>query len=261
MKGSYILAIPMLIILSIITSCDKFPFDDDQYGDVCNVVEFKQNMEFDNSEGILTIEYDQTDMITEMNYTLTNFPQQKMTVTYNNNTVFADYYLDGKFWGSAEAPVDLNGNIQSCIWYDSLGATLSEQFFYYDENEHLVEINGINQFTNSSASLDIEWTGNNATRFTRTDGPTMTCTYNIGLTSSCKMGKGNTALLFQPVDANIAISFSEDLLKSMTTEGFGEPIYFEYELDDHDKVRIVYWSTESSGIYGSTEISYECHDK
>ena len=256
MKVKFLYPILGITLLGLMTTCDDIPFDDDQYGDVCNVVK----VEILNTE-TTTLEYDQYDMLTEISTFGSNIPTTRMVVVYNNNTAFADFYLNGQFYGSAEAPIDENGNLLSCIWTDSTGVDVAEETFFYDAEGHLIQVNGTNYFTGSSESLFIEWTNGNPTKFLRTMGPTIACEYFTGQFSSLRMGQENVVFLFQEVDANVAMMFSQDLLKVYDREGIiiGEPMYLEYEIDSDGKARILYWSTESNGNFGTTNIDYDCH--
>lgn len=250
-------------IFAFIVSCDEIPFDDDQYGDICNVISIKGESTSPSVTPITTtIAYDQYDWITDFERSMENSISSKMVVTYNDNMAFADFYINNQYFGSAEAVLNEYGNLLNCIYSDSLNTDIAELNFFYDSNNQLIKVEGTDYLNGVSGTWLIEWTNGNPTRITDASGVSIKIQYFAGLKSSFKWGKGNVALLINGIgDIHI---YSEDLMQVYDVDGIsplGEPIYLEYEFDSDDKVREIYYSSKSNGIFGTNFIDYECYDK
>lgn len=252
-----------IAISGFIISCDEIPFDDDQYGDICNVISIKgESTSPSVTPMTTTVEYDQNDWITEFERSMENSISSKMVVTYNNNMAFADFYVNSQYFGSAEAVLDEDGNLLNCIYSDPVNTGIAELNFYYDSNNQLIKVEGTDYLSGLSGTWLIEWDNGNPTKITDANNITIKIQYFAGLKSSFKWGKGNVALLMNGI-SDIHI-YSEDLMQVYDVDGIsplGEPIYLEYEFDSDDKVREMYYSSKSNGIFGTNFIDYECYDK
>lgn len=256
MRLSFFPIVTVLLILSLTSGCEKDPYDDDQYGNTCLVTKFRTP-----DQGSVTFDYDQHDFLSSFTQKSSTMPPILMTVTYNNNIAFADYYADGQRLGSTEATLDSLGYIMQVQSEDSTGNNLGTWTLSYDTEHHLTHLHFYDFANQKEVDIQIDWQDGNAVRFHTPNG-TIDCQYDNGVRSSLHLGSGNVALLSQLSIPNIAFCFSKDLLKTYDTQGveIGEPIYVEYDFDSHDKVRKLFFSSSSGAIKGQTEVSYFCYD-
>jgi hypothetical protein len=82
------------------------------------------------------------------------------------------------------------------------------------------------------------------------------CNYYTSQTSSLKFGYGNVDLLFDRVDADIALFYSNDLLKKYDINGIVQTMSLSYDFDRDGKARKIFENTDYSK--GTTGVDYEC---
>ncbi len=243
-----------VLAILLFTGCDEDKYDDDQYGDHCLVLQTS------GPEGSGTFaEYDQYDRI--ISFSTTNQGQNvRMEVTYNNGMAYADYYISNELRGTAEATLNANGDLVDAVGFDLQGVEMGTLQFEYNEDHTLSSMTGQNLIEGLEATASIAWVNGNAVSFTGPNG-TVVCDYYTGERSSLNYGHGNVLLLLQPEFGNVATVYSRDLLKTFDKNSVILPqaIHFSYEKDSDDKVREAYYSTTSSGDFGTTRFTYECH--
>lgn len=238
------------------SSCEEdLPYDDDQYGSNCMVVRSEISDFF-----VRTIDYDQLDRVIEVSTNGNGMEPERMTVTYNNNIAFADFFRGGQLLFSIEAPLNEAGNVIESTATDAAGTEVAYQSFTYNPSDQIVSIAGRNAILNTEDSLVVVWTNDNATRFKRQVVPDVICDYYSGKESTFNVGLGNVILLYMQVDGDIAQIYSKELLKTYDLNGVivGQPIHFTYDLDSDDKVRKIFSSLSSGNPQQSTTIDYEC---
>jgi YD repeat-containing protein len=248
--------LPLIALLStLFAGCDEDKYDDDQYGDHCLV----HKIEVVDGP-TTTITYDQFDRVISMNFLMPGQNSGRMEVVYNNGMAFFDYFISNELKQTAEATLNQRGDLLDVIIYDEFGIEAGGLNFVYNSDNRAVNLSGQDPITGVNGSVGISWVNGNPATFTSSPGGTIQCEYFVGQRSSLNLGVGNAALLFEPFVANFALMYSTDLIKNFDkTSVLGQTMHFEYDKDSDDKVREMYWSTTSSGIFGTTRVSYECH--
>lgn len=251
-----------LLILTI-SSCKKEEkYDDDQYGHcfVKRLAVTPGSIASGPAVSTTSFEYGQDDMVTAVNLSLTGGPSCRMTVTYNNNIAFADFYINGQRIGWSESPLDSFGNMISTSNTDSSGNSMGDETYVYNAEHQITDIAGYDFPTQTNLSLHIEYSNGNPTMFHTMAGD-IRCEYNTGQKSSLILGRGNVALQAQKQCENIALAFSNDLLKTYDVNGVqaGQAMHVTYDFDRDGKVRKMYWSTTSSNNFGTTDVQYDCY--
>jgi hypothetical protein len=245
-----------LSFLLFFSACEEQPYDDDQYGTNCLVVKIEiQNMME------RTIVYDQYNRIIEITTDGNSMVSERMTLTYNNNIAFADFYRGGQLLCSVEAPLNAAGNVTEATAIDTAGNEIAYETFTYNADNNIITIAGRNAILDVEDTLTVVWSGSNATGFQRAIGADISCNYYTGKEHSFNMGVGNAWLLYLQMDADIAQNYSKDLLKTYDESGVvtGQPINFTYDFDSDGKVRKIMYSSAGNGnMQGTTEVSYEC---
>jgi hypothetical protein len=242
------------LLILFLTGCDEDKYDDDQYGDHCLIVQVS------SSQGNGTFaEYDQYDRI--ISFSTNNQEQNiRMEVTYNNGMAFADLYISNELRATAEAMLNANGDLVDAVGFDPQGTEMGSLQFTYNADHTISSITGQNLVEGVEATTSITWTNGNPVSFTSPNGPVV-CDYYEGERSSLNYGHGNVLLLLQPVVGNVATVYANDLLKTFDKNSVMTPqaVHFSYDKDSDDKVREAYFSTTSSGDFGSSQFTYECH--
>jgi len=250
------LSLPLAALLTLfLTGCDEEKYDDDQYGDHCLV----QQVSVSSGGLTTTLEYDQYDRVISM--TPSGQGQNgRMEVTYNNDMAFFDFFVDNSPTYTAEATLNTNGNMVQVEVYDVTGMNAGDLQLTYNSEHQITSISGQDPHTGTNGTSVITWAGGNPVRFTTPDG-LVECDFYTGERSSLNLGVGNVALLFQPFIANLAMMYSTDFIKTFDKNSVmgGGAVHFTYDKDSDDKVREMYWSTTSSGVFGTTVFNYECH--
>jgi YD repeat-containing protein len=248
---------PVIALMSaLFTACDEDKYDDDQYGDHCLVSRVEVSLG-SAPMSTTTIDYDQYDRVIAM--TMTGQNSGRMEVVYNNGMAFFDYFSGDQLMQTAEATLNQRGDLLDVTIYNEVGTEVGGLNFVYNSDNRAVNLSGQDPITGVNGSVGISWANGNPVTFSSPEGP-LQCEYFVGQRSSFNLGVGNAALLFQPFVANFALMYSTDLIKYFNkTSILGETMHFEYDKDSDDKVREMYWSSTSSGIFGTTRVSYECH--
>ena len=243
------------VILTTLFSCEEDPYNDEQYGNHCYI----SKMETTDGQ-TTTFSYDQDDMINSIKTTGGNMPNTEVKFTYNNDMAFADFFLDGTLIGQSEATIDPNGDVITILFKDSTGSQMGEYTYNYDSNHRVILIEGYDFVNSEPRAMNIEWTNGNATRFS-TDNFIHKCAYKTGKKTSLRIGKGNVFIQAQMADANIGFFLSQDVMESYdASSDLGFILYMSYDFDSDGKVRKMYWSTESTNNFWTTNIDYECYD-
>jgi hypothetical protein len=243
---------------TLFTACDEDKYDDDQYGDHCLVSRVEVSLGA-TLMSTTTIDYDQYDRVIAMDISTSGQNSGRMEVVYNNGMAFFDYYTGNELKQTAEATLNQRGDIVAVVIYNEAGTEVGGLDFVYNSLNQAVSLSGQDPITGVNGSVGITWANGNPVTFSSPEGP-LQCEYFVGQRSSFNLGVGNAALLFQPFVANFAMMYSTDLIKYFDKTSIqGETTHFEYDKDSDDKVREIYWSSTSSGIFGTTRVSYECH--
>ena len=255
MKKRQWLALSALLVL-VFSSCQKEKYSDSEYGSYCYVSKFSISPQ----SAVTTFDYGQDGMISSVNMNSPGNFSAQMTVTYNNNTAFSDFRMNGTLIGWSEAPLDSSGNMLSTINTDSSGQSLGDETYVYNADHQLIEIAGYDFFNHKYDTLHIQYTQGNPTTFSSSSYH-VRCNYNTNQKSSFRLGKGNVALQAQKAIQNIAMLFSTDLLKTFDLDGSqnGQPMNLSYDFDSDGKVRKIFWSTTSSNSFGTTTVDYDCY--